>query len=576
MKKRIRKQGMLIIAAASALALTALPATAQQRVGSDGHALDANNRVGSNGYNSGPGENPNVTPNQIVYGNVTGGRAFSGALQSTDPRAFRGPTAGNATDRFVRDSAGVPAPFAQDNLAAQPQAYYGMSRGVAPPSGYKMEGFTGGYIQSNITPGRTSGDARLGNPFVGVENITLPQPGDMVLAGPVSNQTDNTLITASPLYGIRQWQPGNPDDRNFLQNFTSLGEIKADLAEQGKEKTTDKPSTAQTQSAQSGQPLGAPLPNAPLQPLQSPSQNLGPQPLDNTMISGQTYQNLSPAEQSPQYQQMHQRLEQFYKQQNVTDAQAKQMADQQMQLRQKANERNKSKESPAPAPTPSNPAPPSGKAAPTHLGVPDYQKRAEDILKGTGDHAAPPVPHSGSSLRSPVQVESLAEGVKSPGLANLLKRAEQLMKEGKFSSAIDTYKAANRLSPNNPLVLVGQSNAELGGGYYTEAADHLRRAYLSDPTVAMAQFDLKNLIGQDRLTQVATDLKQIANKDLKAPAPVFLLAYIAYNTGNSEMASQWLDEAARRSDSKDPIFKLLKSHWTLSATKPTTTRESNK
>jgi tetratricopeptide (TPR) repeat protein len=575
MKKRIRKQGMLMIASASALALAALPVMAQQRVGSDGHALDANNRVGSNGYNSGPGENPNVTPNQIVYGNVTGGRAFTGTLQSTDPRAFRGPTAGNSMDRFVRDSAGAPAPFTQDNLAPQPQAYYGMSRGVAPPSGYKMEGFTGGYIQSNVTPGRTSGDARLGNPFVGVENITLPQPGDMVLAGPVSNQTDNTLITASPLYGIRQWQPGNPDDRNFLQNFTSLGEIKADLTEAGKEKTpATPPASATPQAGQNSQPLGAPLSNPPLQPLQSPSQNLAHQPLENTVASGQTYQTLSPAEQSPQYQQMHQRLEQFYKQQNVPDAQAKQMADQQMDLRQKANERNHPKESPAPTPAPANSAAPSGQAAPSDLGVPDYQKRAEDILKGTGDHAAPPVPHSASSLRSPVQVESLAEGVKSPGLANLLKRAEQLMKEGKFSSAIDTYKAANRLSPNNPLVLVGQANAELGGGYYTQAADHLRRAYLSDPTVAMAQFDLKNLIGSDRLTQVATDLKQIANKDLKAPAPVFLLSYVAYNTGSSELASQWLDEANRRADKKDPLFKLLKSHWSLSATKPATTEST--
>lgn len=49
----------------------------------DGHALDANNGVGSGGYNT-PGRNGSlVTGNDIVYGNVTGGRGLTGNLHSS-------------------------------------------------------------------------------------------------------------------------------------------------------------------------------------------------------------------------------------------------------------------------------------------------------------------------------------------------------------------------------------------------------------------------------------------------------------------------------------------------------------
>ena len=60
--------------------------------GQDGHANDANNRVGSNGYNSGSGQHVTVTGNQIVTGNVTGGRAFRGPVPYTDPSGFMGPS----------------------------------------------------------------------------------------------------------------------------------------------------------------------------------------------------------------------------------------------------------------------------------------------------------------------------------------------------------------------------------------------------------------------------------------------------------------------------------------------------
>src|SRR6266478_4765403 len=71
------------------------PALAQFPVqGQDGHANDANNRVGSGGYNNGVPRGPAVTGNQIVTRNVTAGREFRDRVGYTDPYSFTGPIGG--------------------------------------------------------------------------------------------------------------------------------------------------------------------------------------------------------------------------------------------------------------------------------------------------------------------------------------------------------------------------------------------------------------------------------------------------------------------------------------------------
>ena len=104
-------------------AIVALPlagfsgsAYAQQRVGSEGHALDASNQIGSGGVNASQIPNTAVGGNQIVTGNVTGGFQFRGrhfhgidlGPGYTDPSAFRGLLPGMMVDQFVRQSAGAP------------------------------------------------------------------------------------------------------------------------------------------------------------------------------------------------------------------------------------------------------------------------------------------------------------------------------------------------------------------------------------------------------------------------------------------------------------------------------------
>jgi hypothetical protein len=78
----------------------------------------------------------------------------------------------------------------------------------------------------------------------------------------------------------------------------------------------------------------------------------------------------------------------------------------------------------------------------------------------------------------------------------------------------------------------------------------------------MGQYDLRNMIGEQRLETIIADLKKINEKDTK-PTPVWLLAYISYNSGNEPMALGFLDLAEKRAGGQDPFFKLVREHWSL-------------
>ena len=48
--------------------------------------------------------------------------------------------------------------------------------------------------------------------------------------------------------------------------------------------------------------------------------------------------------------------------------------------------------------------------------------------------------------------------------------------------------------------------------------------------------DLRSMIGDERLQFLVKDLKDIASKNPAQARPLFLLAYIDYNTGNERLA----------------------------------------
>ena len=99
-------------------------------VQTDGRARDANTRVGSNGTNPGGARGGTaVTPNNIVYGNVTVETSPRAGRLDRARRAFRGDTADTSSSNFTRGSAGaaVRGNANLDNTFTR-NRYYGSSR----------------------------------------------------------------------------------------------------------------------------------------------------------------------------------------------------------------------------------------------------------------------------------------------------------------------------------------------------------------------------------------------------------------------------------------------------------------
>ncbi len=170
-----------------------------------------------------------------------------------------------------------------------------------------------------------------------------------------------------------------------------------------------------------------------------------------------------------------------------------------------------------------------------------------------------------------MHITSLATGVRAKGLAGLLKSAEDLMKEGKFTSAIDQYSLAQQVAPDNPLILLGQANAELGSASYRDAEQLLRQTFAGDVALLHAQFDLNAVMGPSRVRTLVDDLKGLAAKDPKSEMPVFLLAYLNYNTGHEADAMNYLREVEKREGHPDAVVARMLQHWYVPAatgTKP--------
>ncbi|HET6249386.1 MAG TPA: tetratricopeptide repeat protein [Tepidisphaeraceae bacterium] len=529
------------LAAISTVAFSRLAAAQYPAAGQNGHAQDANNRVGSGGYNTGHAGGSGVTANDVVDRNVTGGRSFAGPLGERDPRAFTGPAPG-LIDQFNRQSNAPPT----DNPgnSAQPSTYYGDNRNVAPPSGSVSMGFNGGYIGTTINSPASLSNANNYTPDdQGLQNRTLDRETLLITqalktpqyANIINDFNQNGTLTVGPGNGLQNIPNGtgnfgplalpdvNPDTLSIMRMRAELRESAAP----GINNIPNNPNLPNGTQVNPNSPNGQPTPqpiglNQPLnQPLgqafDAPANaaissritdgQLPSGQLSSTGIISPTASLLpAPAEQSSLLKTLQKRLE-------ASGEVGKALA---------------AEESTTQKPVPVKPK------------------------------VKAPAPD-----QAPVSVSSLAEGVKAKGLHDLLANAEDLIPKGKYDSAIQEYNQAFRVAPNNPLPILGRANAELAGGYYARAAMDLQLIFRTDPELLMAQFDLKAIFAKERLDFIRKDLHDLTQSDPKSERPWFLLAYIDYNTGNAAAADKELSEAEQRAGRGDWTVKLLREHWVL-------------
>jgi hypothetical protein len=574
----------------------------------DGRALDANNRIGSGGYNGGPSQSSAVSGNQIANGNVTGGFAFRGI--SVDginvgsgigaPQNFGGPLLpGTGIDQFTANSTGVPT-MANPNASSAgyargPQPFYGQTQTVQIPPGYQVLPNGLGIVPLSPTSvAQNPADTRLGNPaFVPGQSISvLPKPNEVFLPGPVDPTANPvpSMYAASPLYGVQQlpaFGQANQSAANSTTGNTPSMAVPTGNSQFGgpMDPAQIQFNNAQNQQMLIRQQLAAAAANGTLPPGQTPNGALPPltptgpasaqplQPLQptpggltavnpismapmpgqvDTAQSSRRY--LDPldlpaaAQQSSQYAELRRRMDAY----NASHPQTDEEADREFRSLLRARRALENSSAPGNISVPNVPSSP-GAAVPVVPGVvtPDQANSSASIAKP-----------------APLQIDSLATGVKSSTLGDLLHQGEDQISHQQYDEAIRVFDNAERAVPNNPLIYIGRAEAELGGSYYRQADMDLREAFRLDNAVLLSQYDLKRYLGEDRIQFIMTSLKQISTDSPENTTAPFLLAYVAYNTHQESLAGQYLDDCGKRSGGSDETVVLLKRYWNLKSSSP--------
>lgn len=555
---------LLAAVAALPMLMTVSTSLAQDRVGGDGRLLDANNRVGSGGSNDDQGNRQvqQATGNDIVNGNVTGGREFRGNVPYSDPRAFRGNTAGTDVDRFIARSSGAPQAYSNNNAYTNGgQAFYGSSRGVNAPMGSQEIGSTGAYVPAPDVTQRQIGDQRLGD-VLGVPQSSMPQSGTYLPGQVDTSGYQTNSFTGNSLYGM----PNSAANGLNTGNAANTGNSRDQKLSLMRQELNESANSADLTGTSLTDPTGA--------DSTSIDASTTPKPLNGSTDTNQSLrQNVAlPAavKQSSQYAELQRRLEKTRGGREMTDVEASREANELRRLRDQQNGKL-----PAPGATPGTGTTPGqaapgqgntpttpGTVTPANPRIPAPTPSTPEALKATGPLVVP----QDKQTEEPLVIKSLADGIKAQGLHDLLVKAEQDVREGRFLAALDGYATAEQVAPNNPLVQIGKAHALLGGSYFARAEVTIRQAFAGDPALLMAKFDLRGMIGEDRLTRLVKDLKIIANAEQNDPQALFLLAYIAYNTGSEQQAGQYLQAAAQRYKTPDPVITAMQKYWKLSAT----------
>lgn len=567
MKRTGKSRLVLALAASAALAAWSSASRAQVASGNDGHAMDANTRVGSGGLNQPIGQGGGVSPNQIIYGNVTGGKRFTGPLGERDPYAFSGPTAGRLADRFIAGSAGAPQPYQPPVDLSNPQPFFGSSRAAPPPVGSYRDGFTGAYLGSNLAPQSDFGtneytaalnyrEQPLGRSTILGTRSTLvgTQPGETLLQGPGQDAT-NLGLSGSPLYGVQPLRQGaegatptgplaGPGDR-FRIDSAEMRRMRSELLSPNGQLPEDaQQNNGQQRSGQQQQGFQRSF-DAPDTGGMNDRSNTGTgaggfsNDLQTSQATQRRFTIVAPELQSEQYREMKRRLGQ-YENPQYAQMEAQHRARLERQVYQAKSARPATR--------------PAGGAGGAQAGL-----EGGAVIPGSALRQ----PGQANINLQPMKVTSLATGVRAKGLHDLLASAEDFMRQGKFQSAVDRYNLAFELAPNNPLVPLGRANAELGAGAFRLANGDLHNVFTADRAILLAQYDLKAWFPAERLAAVRQQLHDLSLKDANDEMPEFLLAYVAYNTGDADQAMRHLAEARKRAGNQDPALGLLQSLWKL-------------
>ena len=124
----------------------------------------------------------------------------------------------------------------------------------------------------------------------------------------------------------------------------------------------------------------------------------------------------------------------------------------------------------------------------------------------------------------------------------LMAAGERYLKESKFYKAADAYTLAAVYQDDNPLPYAGKSHALFAAGEYMSSAFYLARAIEIWPDFLRFKVDFRKLFDKDLIENRIADVSQWQEKT-DSPELLMLLGYVYYQTDRLEQAQMSINGA---------------------------------
>lgn len=548
--KLLTVMGLTAVLAAGALAV------AQQRVGNDGRALDANQQVGSAGYNSVEGRLDYSRQNNIITGNVGGGRGFQDTI---DYRAV-----GEFQDTLGSDTL---FDFRARSLSSSP-GYLNAARvgGVGPSGNVSVyRSFTNRVAQPR-GPGLIAPEGGAFQLVPEASRFTLRGDafGRLRQGGAVGNLTPGLALQAfssSPTLGLRgQLMPTQALNRKLYEAGVESGALEMPVYmiappryDSGVFDPFGKPrDTTLKMDLRPGQVPPTLMIGQQLQTLIDPTKSTLKaddrfrndqmlasvfRPLDGRKDDGgDIYLNLLRA------------IRQSKDESGDTadlggwDAKLEAPTSQQVTEAERAYARIMKE-----------------------MYGEDYESRRD--RSGTTPDTDAEDGESGEAVRGVIdrlnydlpRLETLASN-KQTRIAKLTREAEAALASGKYLSAESRYRQIILDVRDDPLPRIGLIHAQLGAGMFRSAGMNLRAVFSQHPELIAARYDAKLLPPVSRLQWIQQELQDAISKGEGGKDAPVLMAYLGYQANSRQIVRYGLALAQSKSP-RDPLLVVLREIW---------------
>ncbi len=550
---RTTMTGQILTALGLCTLLTAgLSVHAQTRAGSDGRALDANQQVGSGGYNPEDGRLDFSRRNDIITGNVGGGRAFQdyvgygavGEFQDTlgsdSLFNFRANSLSSSTSYL--NAATIGGVGTQNNF----QVYRSFTNRVAQPASPGLIAPQGGGYLVNPNQLSTAIQSRQlpTDAFSEASNRFAPGRALQAFTQAQGTGQDRVPVVTSEALNRRLAEEANDaNDSPAMGDITDSFKFEGNVFDPFGGKAEDKKDASQL--------IGGQLP---------PTMMLGQQL--QTQIDPNSTATIDPMRTQQVLDSLLQRVE-------SPDTESSSSVYDNLLRDIKAGKKSEPAEDPWT----------SQMEAPTAQQVTEAERAYDDIMKEiygedyktrrkaspsqSADQTEATEGEAGSAIDQLnydlPRIKTLASDKKTR-IDEMTREAEAALANGKYLTAENRYRQILLDTNNDPLPQAGLIHAQLGAGMFRSAGNNLRALFQQHPELIAARYDAKLLPPQERLEWIQQELQSVISQGEGGKDAPLLIAYLGYQANSKQLVRYGLALAQSKSP-RDPLLLVVREIW---------------